>query len=104
MDASIIYQPEENTLVLILHIHSLMPNYEFIFSVVHFKISWNISIIPMVCQSNIIAIGHFPTYENFLSPILKTGSTWANVSFAREGMFSRLMCPKPAWSRQAPTQ
>ena len=83
IDAYIIYQPEENTLVLILNIHNLMPNYGLIFSGVHFNFSWNISIIPMVCQNNIIAIGHFSTYENFLVPILKTVSTWVNVSFAR---------------------
>jgi hypothetical protein len=104
MDAYIIYQPEENTLVLILNIHNLMPNYGLIFSGVHFNFSWDISIIAMVCQSNIIAIRYFPTYQYFLSLILKTVSKWVNVSFAREGRFSILMCPKPAWSRQAPTQ
>jgi hypothetical protein len=93
MDASIICQPDKNTLVLIVRFHNLMPNYEFIFSVVHFNFSWKIFIIPMVGQNNIIAIRKFPTYQYFLPPILKTVSKWENVYFAREGMFSRLVYP-----------
>jgi hypothetical protein len=50
---SYIYCPEENTLILVLHIplvspHNLMPLYKFILLPIHFNFTGNVSVTPKV--------------------------------------------------------
>ncbi len=76
VETSYIYRPEENIFILILHIllvtpHNLMLLYEFIPMPVHFDFSGKISVTPDVGINNMIAVGHYESYQTLSSSDLQ---------------------------------
>jgi hypothetical protein len=68
VETSYIYKPDEKTFILVLHVplitpHNLMPLYEFILLPVHFNFSRNVSVMPEVGTTNMIAVGHSQSYQ-----------------------------------------
>jgi hypothetical protein len=63
LDTSFIHLPEEQTVILILHVpfvetENLLPLYEFISLPIYFNFSSNVSVIPDIGKSDLIAIGN----------------------------------------------
>jgi hypothetical protein len=68
LKTSFIHHPEEQTVILILYVpfveaENLLPRYEFISLPIYFNFSWNISVIPDVGKSNLIAIGNTEAFQ-----------------------------------------
>jgi hypothetical protein len=85
VETSYIYKPDQNTLVLVLHVprvspHNLMPLYEFIPLPIHFNSSANISITLEVGVNNMIAVGQSKSYQVLsstdLQNCIKMGETY----------------------------
>jgi hypothetical protein len=93
VETSYIYKQEVKTFVLVLHVpleapHNLMPLYEFIPLLVHFKFSGNVSITPEVGHNNMIAVGHSKSYQLISSLVLQPCNKMGELIFAKEGMSS----------------
>ncbi len=68
LETSFIHQPEEQTVILILHVpfveaENLLPLYEFISLPIYFNFSSNVSIIWDVGKSDLIAIGNTEAFQ-----------------------------------------
>jgi hypothetical protein len=69
LETSFIHRPEEQTIILILHVlfveaENLLPLYEFISLPIYFNFSSNVSIILNVGKSDLIAIGNTEVFQN----------------------------------------
>jgi hypothetical protein len=68
LETSFIHCPEEQTVILILHLphveaKNLLPLYEFISLLIYFNFSSNVSVIPDVRKSDLIAIGNTEAFQ-----------------------------------------
>jgi len=68
LETSFIHRPEEQTVILILHVpfveaENLLPLYEFISLPIYFNFSSNVSVIPDVGKSDLIAIGNTEAFQ-----------------------------------------
>jgi hypothetical protein len=68
LNVAFIHQPEEYTIILILHVpiveaDHLLTLYEFVSLPIHFDFSANISVVPEVGQADLIAIGDTNSFE-----------------------------------------
>jgi hypothetical protein len=68
LETSFIHRPEEQTVILILHVpfveaENLLPLYEFISLPIYFNFSSNVSVIPDVGKSDLIAIGNMEAFQ-----------------------------------------
>jgi hypothetical protein len=72
LEVSFIHQPEEHTIILILHVpfveadHLLML-YEFVSLPIFFNFSSNISVVPEVGQADLLAIGDTNSFQTLSS-------------------------------------
>jgi len=74
--------------VLVLHVplltpHNLMPLYKFIPLPVHFNFSGNVSVIPEVCATNMIAVGHSQSYQLLSSTDLQSCNKMGETYFCK---------------------
>ena len=72
LEVSFIHRPEEQTIILILHVpfveaQKLLPLYEFVSLPIHFNFSANISVVPDVGRADLIAIGDTETFQTLSS-------------------------------------
>jgi hypothetical protein len=72
LKVSFIHRPEEQTIILILHVsfveaQKLLPLYEFVSLPIHFNFSANISVVPDVGRADLIAIGDTETFQTLSS-------------------------------------
>jgi hypothetical protein len=68
LETSFIHRPEEQTVILILHVpfveaENLLPLYEFISLPIYFNFSSNVSVIPDVGKTDLIAIGNTEAFQ-----------------------------------------
>jgi hypothetical protein len=68
LETSFIHQPEEQTVILILHIpfveaENFLPLYKFISLPIYFNFSSNVSVIPDVRKTDLIAIGNTYAFQ-----------------------------------------
>jgi hypothetical protein len=68
LDVSFIHRPEEQTIILILHVpfveaDHLLTLYEFVSLPIHFNFSANISVVPEVGTADLIAIGDTNSFQ-----------------------------------------
>jgi hypothetical protein len=68
LETSFIHRPEEQTVILILHVpfveaENLLPLYEFISLIIYFNFSSNVSIIPDIRKTDLIAIGNTEAFQ-----------------------------------------
>jgi hypothetical protein len=88
VETSYVYKPDEKTFVLVLHIplvtpHNLMPLYEFIPLPVYFNFTSNITITPEVGSNNMIAVGHFESYQLLSSSDLQNCNKLGDTYFCK---------------------
>jgi len=72
LDVSFIHRPEEQTIILILHVpfveaDHLLTLYEFVSLPIHFNFSANISVVPEVGTADLIAIGDTNSFQTLSS-------------------------------------
>jgi len=72
LDVSFIHRPEEQTIILILHVpfveaDHLLTLYEFVSLPIHFNFSANISVVPEVGRADLIAIGDTNSFQTLSS-------------------------------------
>jgi hypothetical protein len=72
LEASFIHRPEEQTVMIILHVplveaSKLLPIDKFIPFPIHFNFSAKISVVPDMSQVNLIAIGHTRAFQSIFS-------------------------------------
>jgi hypothetical protein len=72
LEVSLIHRPEEQNIILILHVpfveaEQLLPLYEFVSLPIHFNFSANISVVPDVGRTDLIAIGDTETFKTLSS-------------------------------------
>jgi hypothetical protein len=72
LEVSFIHQPEDYTIILILHVpfveaEHLLPLYEFVSLPIHFNFSANISVVPDVGRADLIAIRDTETFQTLSS-------------------------------------
>jgi len=68
LEVSFIHPPEEQTVILILHIpfvetENLLPLFEFISLPIYFNFSSNVSVIPDVSKTDLFAIGNTEAFQ-----------------------------------------
>jgi hypothetical protein len=85
LEVSFIHRPEEQTIVLILHVpfveaQKLLPLYEFVSLPIHLNFSANISVVPDVGRADLIAIGDTETFQTLSSSDL-TGCRRLGLTF-----------------------
>jgi hypothetical protein len=69
LEVSFIHRPEEQTVILILHVpfvetENLLPLFEFISLPIYFNFTTNVSVIPDVGKAHLIAIGNTGGFPN----------------------------------------
>jgi len=89
LNVAFIHQPEEYTIILILHVpiveaDHLLTLYEFVSLPIHFDFSANISVMLEVGQADLIAIGDTNSFETLSSSDL-ANCKHLGVSFFCEG-------------------
>jgi len=72
LDVSFIHRPEEQNIILILHVpfvetDHLLTLYEFVSLPIHFNFSANISVVPEVGRNDLIAIGDTNSFQTLSS-------------------------------------
>jgi len=72
LDVSFIHRPEEQTIILVLHVpfveaDQLLSLYEFVSLPIHFNFSANISVVPEVGRADLIAIGDTNSFQTLSS-------------------------------------
>jgi hypothetical protein len=88
VETSYIYQLDEKTFVLVLHVplvrtHNLMPLFELIPLSVYFKFTSNITITPEVESNNMIAVGHSESYQLLSSSDLQNCNKLGDTYFCK---------------------
>ncbi len=92
LETSFIHCPEEKMVILILHVpfveaENLLPLYEFISLPIYFNFSSNVSVIPDVSKSDLIAIGNTEAFQTLLPPIWPTANVWVRDFSVKDDPF-----------------
>jgi len=82
---SYIYNPDDNTFILVLHVPLVSPPklYEFIPLPIHFNFSGNVSVTPEVGNNNMITVGHSKSYQILSSLDLQNCSKMGETYFCK---------------------
>jgi hypothetical protein len=88
VETSYIYKLDEKTFVPVLHVHlvtlhNLMPLFEFIPLPVHFNFSSNVSVTLEVSTNNLIAVGHYKSYQLLSSSDLQNCNKMGEAYFCK---------------------
>jgi hypothetical protein len=90
IEVSHLYAPATNKFMLILHVPmvsnaNLLNLYKFLPLPIHFNFAVNISITLDVAATNLHAIRHSQSFQQFPAPIYTLASTLETPSFAKGG-------------------